>query len=445
MSEIAMLPAKMPEANKETKIAQTQKTDFSNSTNSSVDRILFLQRTIGNQAIQRLIKSGTIQAKLRIGQPGDVYEQEADRVAEQVMRMPDISGQASGTKIQRKCPRCREDKKDEKLQAKVVSDHTPEVTPQIEANINALKGGGQPLPESTRAFYEERFGHDFSQVRVHTDAKAAESARAMNAMAYTVGRDVVFGEGQYVPSTYAGRKLLAHELTHVVQQRGMQGAEIHIGSQEYPARRDGQDAAECALRGDFPSIAAAARWAHDTAQRQVADDEDERHQISVITESHTPILQRQDFPPPPPPYPHFTEMFFGDVAAKIGELEITCDDMRERGFYIFWDVNTKKAYPGDIEMGDPAPKECTKPAQINFPPMPRDRGNILVGGFFHNHPPVWPGCAQIEVGPSKKDKDTSSRLKLPGLVQDFVSPGPNTTCKGNPRGTFFFGPPRREI
>src|SRR5262249_29965020 len=79
---------------------------------------------------------------------------------------------------------------------------------------------GQPLDAGTRAFMEPRFGHDFSQVRIHADERAAESARAVNALAYTVGRDVVFGEGRYEPGTSEGRRLLAHELTHVVQQQG---------------------------------------------------------------------------------------------------------------------------------------------------------------------------------------------------------------------------------
>lgn len=83
-----------------------------------------------------------------------------------------------------------------------------------------LRSPGQPLDKDTRAYMEPRFGHDFSKVRVHTDAKAAESARALNALAYTVGRDVVFGNGQYAPYSSARRKLMAHELTHVVQQRG---------------------------------------------------------------------------------------------------------------------------------------------------------------------------------------------------------------------------------
>jgi outer membrane protein OmpA-like peptidoglycan-associated protein len=82
-----------------------------------------------------------------------------------------------------------------------------------------LRSPGQSLDTATRAFFEPRFGHDFSRVRVHTDARAAESARAVNALAYTVGRDVVFGAGQYSPNTNAGQQLMAHELTHVVQQR----------------------------------------------------------------------------------------------------------------------------------------------------------------------------------------------------------------------------------
>jgi hypothetical protein len=83
---------------------------------------------------------------------------------------------------------------------------------------DVLRSPGQPLEESTRVFTEARFGHDFSQVRVHRDAKAAESAQAVNALAYTVGHDVVFGAGQYQPGTSAGKRLLAHELTHVIQQ-----------------------------------------------------------------------------------------------------------------------------------------------------------------------------------------------------------------------------------
>ncbi len=81
-----------------------------------------------------------------------------------------------------------------------------------------LRSSGEPLDAATRSFFEPRFGHEFNQVRVHTDTKAAESARAVNASAYTMGKHVVFGSGQYAPSTMDGRRLIAHELAHVVQQ-----------------------------------------------------------------------------------------------------------------------------------------------------------------------------------------------------------------------------------
>ncbi|MCG2784879.1 MAG: DUF4157 domain-containing protein [Anaerolineae bacterium] len=83
---------------------------------------------------------------------------------------------------------------------------------------DVLSSPGQPLDETTRTMMEPRFGHDFSKVRVHTDARATASARAVNALAYTVGNNVVFGSGQFAPNTYAGRKLIAHELTHTIQQ-----------------------------------------------------------------------------------------------------------------------------------------------------------------------------------------------------------------------------------
>ncbi len=89
MSERVKVTTKAPEAKKENVMFQTQETKSSQSMDSPVGHILFLQRTIGNQAVQRMMKSGAIQAKFKIGQPGDKYEQEADRVAEQVMRMPE--------------------------------------------------------------------------------------------------------------------------------------------------------------------------------------------------------------------------------------------------------------------------------------------------------------------------------------------------------------------
>lgn len=111
-----------------------------------------------------------------------------------------------------------EEEEEEIIQTKEASGCAPEVGPGIESRINEIKCGGRPLPASVRVFFEPRFGYNFSQVRVHTDLRAAESARAINARAFTRGQDVVFGAGQYSPESNEGKSLLAHELTHVLQQ-----------------------------------------------------------------------------------------------------------------------------------------------------------------------------------------------------------------------------------
>jgi len=96
------------------------------------------------------------------------------------------------------------------------SPHAP--SQQVTGQIHSMKGSGRPLSSDLRNFFEPRFGHDFSRVRVHTDARAAETTKALNARAYTLGSDVAFASSEYKPDTPAGRLLLAHELTHVVQQ-----------------------------------------------------------------------------------------------------------------------------------------------------------------------------------------------------------------------------------
>ena len=150
-----------------------------------------------------------LQTKLRINEPGDQYEQEADRMAEQVMRMAesqadsaDLRG-STGSWLQRS-------------QAASALG-----TAEAPAAVHDVLGSpGQPLDSATRAFFEPRFGHDFSHVRIHADAAGAKSARAVNALAYTMGPHVVFAAGQYAAGTHVGRRLLAHELAHVLQQQG---------------------------------------------------------------------------------------------------------------------------------------------------------------------------------------------------------------------------------
>jgi hypothetical protein len=204
--------------------------------------------------------SGTpVQTKLTVGEPGDRYEQEADRVAAQVMSMN--QSQAAQGRVQRQGMG-----KEEELQTKpIVSRITsslqrqgmpeeeekeeemqmkPEVQRQeeeeekevqtksmvqtaggghktdLEHSLSSSRGGGSSLRDETRTFMESRFGADFSQVKVHDDSQANQMSQSIQAQAFTHGKDIYFNSGRYSPETNEGKTLLAHELTHVVQQTG---------------------------------------------------------------------------------------------------------------------------------------------------------------------------------------------------------------------------------
>jgi Domain of unknown function (DUF4157) len=166
-------------------------------------------------------------SRLVIGEKDDAFEREADRVANLVMdrattfpHPTPLIARASGSPLQRKCkegeecgvcPECKQ-KLQRKPSGEVAASEVPLSVDEV------LQAPGAPLATPLRDFFEPRFGKDFSRVRVHGDARAAESARAVGARAYTVGHDLVFGAGQYAPETLTGRRLIAHELTHVVQQ-----------------------------------------------------------------------------------------------------------------------------------------------------------------------------------------------------------------------------------
>ncbi len=245
--------------------------------------ILARQQTLGNQAAQRFAEScplglpgpslcpfgGTchncpapVQAKLKVNEPADRYEQEADRVADAVMRMSEPY-----TRVQRACSACgeeetlqsrpvavqitpliqrqfepeaeeeeepQEEEEEEPIQTKGISGQTPGSSPGLAAQVRAARSRGEPLPQSVRDFFEPRFGREFGEVRVHTDNQAAETAHAINARAFTIGRDIVFGANQYQPDAPSGRHLLAHELTHVVQQAYSPPVRTH-STDGYPA------------------------------------------------------------------------------------------------------------------------------------------------------------------------------------------------------------------
>lgn len=187
---------------------------------------------------------------LEIGSPHDAFEREADKIADQVLQsygLGSTTGIGHVSTIQRKCgscsspgdicPECAAEEKEKDpslglkdkthLQAKTSNtrknnqfenQNYNQKVPSIVKEV--LQSPGQSLDSAARAFFEPRFRHDFSHVRVHTDIKAAQSAEAVKALAYTVGDDMVFGSGQYAPWTTSGTKMIAHELTHVVQQSG---------------------------------------------------------------------------------------------------------------------------------------------------------------------------------------------------------------------------------
>ena len=302
-----------------------------------VNSILHLQRTMGNQAVQRLLqvnpddleaRSSTnevarfahdfspipvhprslasIQGKLTVSSPGDIYEQEADRVAEQVMRMPELQLQRA-CPCGGGCPSCQEEVSvkpqlrgstpddaseheadrvtdqvmnlsgrgsaptqtasvagatgrpniqrlnvpgedethtqlhimtkglsgqrcdsapsgEEEEEGNVMRKAMPGESQGVNGHVGNLlsrsRGGGRPLSDTIRTSMETRFGHDFGDVRIHTDSDAAQMTRDLHAEAFTTGRDIYFQPGKFAPHVSSGKRLLAHELTHVVQQRG---------------------------------------------------------------------------------------------------------------------------------------------------------------------------------------------------------------------------------
>jgi hypothetical protein len=264
--------------------------------------VMRLQRSLGNQIVQRLIKSGNIMTKLMIGRQNDPAERDADQVADRVMQMPeqDIQRQTEPEEEEVLQPQSisndiipivqkqdldedeevrkqEEPEEEEQIQAQVAEEEEvlqpqsslsenlplaqrqevdedeevqmqvePEDEEQIQAQeqeeeeeqiqtkemrgsrrrktsdfddrLNSLKSGGKPLPDPVRSSFENRFGHDFSGVRTHTGSEASDLAKSINAKAFTSGKDIVFGSGQYSTESGQGKRLIAHELSHTIQQ-----------------------------------------------------------------------------------------------------------------------------------------------------------------------------------------------------------------------------------
>lgn len=175
-----------------------------------------------------------IQPKLTINNPNDKFEQEADAVANKIMsrEAPSLQMKTSNnlffkpamisvSLVQCKCAHCEEEEKksdSNRMQRKEMNGEETSADENLESYVRNLDSSGQPLPNEVRNFYEPRFDYDFRNVKVHTDAAAAKSTQSINALAYTSGNNIVFNNGQYAPDTDRGKRLLGHELTHVVQQ-----------------------------------------------------------------------------------------------------------------------------------------------------------------------------------------------------------------------------------
>ncbi len=202
-----------------------------------------------------------IQKKLAVGAVNDPLEREADRVAEQVTSSAPVSA-AAGAGVQRKCA-CEDNSDGECEKCRAQREELPvPVSIQRRAGNGketgasdsppivhqALRSPGKPLDGAVRTTMELQFGRDFSDVRVHTGSLATRSAESVNALAYTAGNNVVFAEGQYSPESSGGRKLLAHELAHVVQQGGT--TDLLLRQPAHPGESAGFD--PNATMADFP-------------------------------------------------------------------------------------------------------------------------------------------------------------------------------------------------
>ncbi len=184
--------------------------------------LLQLQRQHGNRYVQQVVQAGqqnqpVIQTKLTLGAVGDKYEQEADRVAKQVVNSISSTNQEPVQRMKPEDEELAQMKPD--IQRMAVGEAT-EVDPSVEDAIQRGRGRGQPLAPSVRVSMEQAFGADFSGVRVHTDSQSHQLNQSIQARAFTTGQDVFFQQGEYNPGSLGGKELLAHELTHVVQQSG---------------------------------------------------------------------------------------------------------------------------------------------------------------------------------------------------------------------------------
>lgn len=190
---------------------------------------LLMKTRPGDHNFSRIPSFMNSQAKLTVNQSGDKYEQEADAVADRVMQLGHNTGNNTFTAgpvvIQRKCAAC--EKEDDELRRKLKSNITgsfnqPMAGPTLQMKLNRSMGRGTPLPARTNEFMSTAMGTDFSGVKIHTGNEAVQMNQALKARAFTYGSDIFFNRGEFNPESNEGKRLLGHELAHVIQQGSLQ-------------------------------------------------------------------------------------------------------------------------------------------------------------------------------------------------------------------------------
>ena len=386
----------------------------------------------GNQARLRRLShgAGRLQAKLEVGAVDDPLEAEADRVADQVMRMPDEV-------VQRKCAECEKEDKNAVRRTAASTDTRTKEAPQAVHDV--LRSPGEKLDASTRAFFEPRLGCDLSAVRVHTGSTAASSAQSIGALAYTASSDLVFAPGNYAPHTNAGRRLLAHELAHVIQQRG---APVHESGNVAPPVHSGPTmisrtpatghcsapwtcAATPCTQPDTPGQAQpSTKWGLDLKidtdvekASDISSAADVGHTYVVFTESNGAQYSYGFYPhPDAKPDPAFHPQVFGCIV-HTDTAHQSCVDYTEH-----YDL-TQQQYANALRF---AQLSCTAPPNYNVlsyncttfavdvakqagqsPPSPKgsvghgtfdaDNPNTLKEGFLDQHVPTWRLTSDTEI------------------------------------------------
>jgi hypothetical protein len=289
-----------------------------------------------------------VQTKLAVSQSGDIYEQEADRIADQVLAKPAHPDVISAPpRIQRYTG-----------QATGQGDIAPASVDHV------LAGSGRPLEPALRQDMEQRFGHDFSRVRVHSGAAAEQSAQDVNAHAYTVGHNVVFGAGRFAPETHEGQRLIAHELTHVVQQSGAEG--VRFGQSNVKrglspvCQQQGGDTGTVVQRKPIPVTGYKARV------RELKDVPQDALDITQQTETRLCTTPDNDY----------TDTNCPKASLLAPGTQVTVTHRNTQGGWLFVEAPPIKALGGQkygwvIEaFVEPVPKAVTPPPTVTPPPSP---------------------------------------------------------------------------